>query len=238
MKEDKPIIGLFIKKSESRIDEENEKAYVSSIEQSGGIPIVLHYDVKEEVSERFVNACSGFFFTGGVDIEPSRYGAVKHAKCGETDQRRDEFEFWAIDLVLKTDKPILGICRGMQLINVALGGTLYQDIPSEFKTSILHRQQEPKFSPSHEVNIAKGTPLHRLTNKARMTINSFHHQCIKELGDGLSVMATADDGIIEAVFFAGERYIRAYQWHPERLYVTDSQNRKLFDDFVEACMIE
>ena len=126
----------------------------------------------------------------------------------------------------------------MQLINVALGGTLHQDITSEVKNSIVHRQIEPKYSPSHEVNITKGTPLHALVNKIRMPANSFHHQCIKALGNGLSVMATADDGIIEAVYSTEDRYLRAYQWHPERLYVSNSLNRSLFDDFIEACMLK
>lgn len=233
----KPLIGVFTKNIVDRTDEKNEIVYVASIEQSGGIPLVLPYDKNDKVLDHYVSVCDGFFFTGGVDIDPSRYGALKHAKCGETDIRRDEFEFAAIKKILKTNKPILGICRGMQIINVALGGTLYQDIPSEVKTSTLHRQRAPKFSPSHGVNVTKGTPLYFLANKTRMIANSFHHQCIKVLGEGLSVMATADDGIIEAVCFVGERYIRAYQWHPERLYVTDSLNRRLFCDFIEACRI-
>ncbi len=126
----------------------------------------------------------------------------------------------------------------MQLINVALGGTLYQDIPSELETSVLHRQTEPKFSTSHEVKIAIGPPLHSLVSEDRMSANSFHHQCVKELAKDLQPMAFADDGIIEAVYFKGERYIRAYQWHPERLYDKDPQNRKIFEDFIEACTLK
>ena len=121
---------------------------------------------------------------------------------------------------------------------MALGGTLYQDIPSELCVSISHRQSEPRFSPSHQVNVLTDTPLGDLMGKACITANSFHHQCIKALGNGLSVMATADDGIIEAVYSTEDRYLRAYQWHPERLYVSNSLNRSLFDDFIEACMLK
>ena len=123
----------------------------------------------------------------------------------------------------------------MQLINIALGGTLYQDISSEKKNSISHRQHQPKFSPSHKVNIVSNTPLHRLVGKKYITANSFHHQGINILGKKLSAMAMTDDGLIEAICFEGKRYIRAYQWHPERLYVMDSMNKLLFDDFIEAC---
>ena len=129
------------------------------------------------------------------------------------------------------------MCRGIQLVNVCFGGTLYQDIPTELDTGMIHKQKEPEDAPSHEVNVLESTPLYELLKSKRVVANSFHHQAIKKLGDGLEIMATADDGIIEAVCFVGERYIRAYQWHPERLYVTDSLNRRLFCDFIEACSI-
>lgn len=115
---------------------------------------------------------------------------------------------------------------------MALGGTLYQDIPSEIKTTLPHRQTEPKDAPSHEVQLLDGAPLKALTGKNRIPANSFHHQAIKRLGEGLRVMAVADDGVIEAVYHTGDRYLRAYQWHPERLYDSDEDNRLLFDDFI------
>ncbi len=234
----KAVIGLFVKKREKKEDEATERTYCASIEENGGVALVLPCDLENESIERIVNECDGFFFSGGMDIEPSRYGAAKRAECGETDKRRDEFELLAIERILKTAKPILGVCRGMQLINVALGGTLYQDIPSELETSIPHRQTEPKFSASHEVRVADGTPLYSLVNEKRMSANSFHHQCVKDLAKDLGAMAFADDGIIEAVYFKGERYIRAYQWHPERLYGNDPLNRRLFLDFIEACTLK
>jgi putative glutamine amidotransferase len=136
---------------------------------------------------------------------------------------------------METEKPVLGICRGAQLINIALGGTLYQDLPTELPTEISHRQTEPKFSPAHSVKILADTPLYDLVQKDRMTANSFHHQAVKTLGKGLELMALADDGVVEAFYLPGERYLRAYQWHPERLFAIDSDNRLLFEDFTAHC---
>lgn len=137
--------------------------------------------------------------------------------------------------MIKTSKPILAICRGAQLVNVALGGTLYQDIPSEVPTKILHKQSEPDFSPSHDVKIMNNTPLYEMMRTEQIKGNSFHHQAIKALGKGLEIMAIAEDGIIEGVYSSGKQYVRAYQWHPERLFDTDAQSRMIFEDFIHAC---
>ena len=233
----KPIIGIF-----AEVDlEQNTKvssAYIRAIEASGGIPILLPYVKDRDTIEHFVNICNGFLFTGGADIEPQRYGEQKKNTCGEIQYARDELEFAVLQVVNNSSKPIMAICRGAQLINVALGGTLYQDIPSEMNTPISHRQTEPKNSPSHNVQIMKNTPLFDLAKKTVITANSFHHQAIKKLGEGLEIMAVADDGIVEAAYLHGERYVRAYQWHPERLYETDIYNRLVFDDFIKACRVE
>ncbi len=209
--------------------------YVSAIETAGGAPVILPYVKDAEVIEHYTRICDGFLFTGGLDIDPSRYGEEIKPTCGEIQKYRDELEFTVIERVLGTGKPLLAICRGAQLVNVALGGTLYQDIPSEIDTPILHSQSEPKFSPSHDVRVVEGTPLHKLTGMERISANSFHHQALKALGRELQVMALADDGIIEAIYFTGEQYIRAYQWHPERLFESNSQNRMIFEDFIDAC---
>ena len=194
----KPIVGVF-----AEVDlEQNTKvqnAYVRAIEESGGIPILLPYVKDADTVERFVNLCDGFFFTGGADVDPQRYGEQSKSACGEIQYARDELEFAVFQIVNSTLKPIIAICRGAQLVNVALGGTLYQDIPSEINTRISHRQIEPKNSPSHDVQILKNTPLFDLMKKTVMTANSFHHQAIKKLGKGLEIMAVADDGIVEAV---------------------------------------
>ena len=209
--------------------------YTHAIEKSGGTPILFPFASENETIDHFVDICDGFFFTGGADINPTRYGEEAGENIGKIQEYRDEFEFNVFQRVIKTSKPILGICRGAQLVNGALGGTLNQNIPSEVQTKILHRQSEPKFSHSHDVRIISNTPLYEMMKAERIKVNSFHHQAIKTLGDGLEIMAIADDGIIEAVYSSGRQYIRAYQWHPERLFETDTKNRIIFEDFIRVC---
>lgn len=209
--------------------------YIRAIYTAGGVPVLLPCVDDPETLDSYVSLCDGFFFTGGVDIDPARYGESVHEACGKIYPFRDEYELALFDRAIATPKPILGICRGIQLINVALDGTLYQDIPSERPSEVPHRQSEPETTPSHSVRVVVGTPLYELVGVDRMKANSFHHQALKTLGRGLRVMAEADDGIVEGVYLEGERYLRAYQWHPERLFETDAHNRLIFDDFINAC---
>ena len=229
-----PIIGIL-----GIVDDEIitklQNTYTRAIEGSGGMPILLPYVEKDESIDEFVNLCDGFLFTGGVDVDPKYYGENKKSTCGDIQPYRDELEIKSFEKIYKTKKPIMAICRGAQLVNVALGGTLYQDIPTEIESYVLHKQCEPKDSPSHDVNVIENTPLFELARSERVKANSFHHQAIKALGNGLCVMATADDGIIEAVYSELYPYLRAYQWHPERLFDFDSLNHAVFEDFIRAC---
>ena len=233
----KPIIGVLAEVYDD-LHTQMPVAYASAIERSGGVPVVLPHVASDDAIDAFVALCDGFFFTGGVDVDPQRYGEEKSLCCGAVQEHRDTLEFAVFDKAFQTRKPILGICRGEQLINVALGGTLYQDITTELQTDIAHRQVEAKNDFSHSVSVFEDTPLHHLIGKQRMRANSFHHQAIKQLGTGLAVMAAADDGVVEAIYLKGERYLRAYQWHPERLYGADPHSCALFDDFIRACKSE
>ena len=230
----KPIIGVL-----SAIDDEYAlampSAYGTAIEKSGGLPLILPYIEDEAALRDFVALCDGFCFTGGVDILPARYGEQTSPTCGQIQEHRDALELRVFDLILPTGKPLFGICRGAQLFNVALGGTLWQDLPSERPSPIHHRQTEEKFSPSHDVCVLPDTPLHALVGTERITANSFHHQAVKTLGKDLMPMAYADDGVIEGFYHATHPYLRAYQWHPERLCDTDAHNRLVFDDFIKHC---
>ena len=229
------IIGIL-----AQIDNEKEtkisNTYIRALESCGAVPIVLPYTDNENTLNEFINICDGFLFSGGCDIAPERYGERPSMLCGESQPYRDEFELSIFERAYRSGKPIMGICRGEQLINVALGGTLYQDIPSEVNTSLLHSQSEPKHLPSHRVLVKEGTPLYELLGKEFIAANSFHHQAVKELGKNLEIMALSDDGIVEAVYLRGEQYIRAYQWHPERLSYSDDKNKMLFEDFIKAAL--
>ena len=229
-----PIIGLL-----AAVDNEATTSvlhpYVRAIEKAGGVPLVLPYTESTDVIRRFVELCDGFFFTGGVDIAPARYGEATRPLCDEIHLLRDALEFAVWQEAFPTGKPLLGICRGAQLFNVALGGTLYQDLPSECPSDIAHRQNEDKFEFSHDIAVLPDTPLAALLGVSRIRGNSFHHQALKSLGTSLAVMAKADDGVIEAFWSVDHPYLRAYQWHPERLYDKDENARIIFADFIGAC---
>lgn len=228
----KPIVGIL-----AEVNEEKTAVlhtYIRAIEESGGIPVLIPYIEREETFDRFLTFCDGFFFTGGADIDPGRYGEKSHPESGPFQPLRDVLEFSMLEKVYASEKPILGVCRGAQLLNVFLGGALYQHIPDVFASSVFHRQSEPKTSPSHSILICEHTPLRELVGKDDMLGNSFHHQAVKTLGKGLRVMAKASDGIVEAFYSESYPYLRAYQWHPERLFAIDADNKKIFEDFISA----
>lgn len=209
--------------------------YKEALEAAGAEVFLMPYTDKPAEIINMVKGADGVLFTGGIDVDPKRYFEEKMSWCGETVDKRDVFELSVFAITTMQNKPILGICRGMQLINVALGGTPYQDIPREYITDMHHRQEEAKYDYSHEVTVIKDTPFYCLLGEERIKINSFHHQAIKNLGEGLEIMAKADDGIIEAVYSKDYKYLRAYQWHPERICQNDKNQALIFQDFIDAC---
>ena len=228
-----PIIGIIGKTDENKKSEVN-KDYVGAIEKSGGVPILLPYSKNADIISSYVRLCDGFLFVGGVDICPSYYAEKILNDTVSVCKEVDEFDLAVIKEVLKTSKPILAICRGIQLVNVAMGGTLIQDIPTQINSQILHKQREGRYEFSHGVSIEKNSPLYEIVKLDNLRVNSFHHQAIAKLGKNLSVMAKSEDGIIEAVCGVGDRYIRAYQWHAELLFDVDESARQIFREFVLA----
>lgn len=231
----KPLIGILV-----TIDNDKttilKNTYSHAISKVGGTPIVLPYTQGEEDMERYVSLCDGFLFSGGKDVEPKRFNEDKINDSLVIHYYRDEFEFAMFQKIIKTDKPIMAICRGSQVINVALGGSLYQDIPTQIPSEINHRQVEGLKQYSHDVNVIKDTPLYRITNGCeRIKANSFHHQSIKTLGKGLKLMATADDGIIEGAYLDSDRYLMLYQWHPEKIVDKNDFNTEIIKDFINHC---
>ena len=230
----RPIIGITPEIAENG-NVSLRYAYTHAIELAGGIPLVLPCTEDDALLEELVSVCHGFVFSGGEDIDPRHYGEEALPACGEIAPRRDTFDLRLFHKVFPTGKPILGICRGEQLINVALGGTLWQDLPSQTPSPILHKQPQGDFAHSHCVELLPDAILAAITGKTRIAANSFHHQAIKDLGHGLAVVARADDGIIEAVHHTTHPFLLALQWHPERLCDIDVDARALFRAFLEAC---
>lgn len=228
----KAVIGVV-----PLFDEEKDSiwmvpGYLESIEAVGALPIILPFTVnKDEIRQTF-ELCDGLLFTGGQDISADLYGGNSEL-CGKPCTIRDEMEKQLFKLAVENDKPSLGICRGIQLFNVLLGGTLYEDIPTQLKSSLIHKQNPPYDVPIHEVDIIKGTPLYDIVGNDKISVNSYHHQCIKQLAPQLEIAARAADGLTEAVYMPDKRFILAVQWHPEFIYKNSKPCLEIVRAFAE-----
>ncbi|MCI8350715.1 MAG: gamma-glutamyl-gamma-aminobutyrate hydrolase family protein [Oscillospiraceae bacterium] len=230
----KPLIGLVPLVDEGRESYWMLPGYMTGVEQAGGVPVMLPLTSDREALRRLAEGLDGFLLTGGHDVSPAVYGAPVSPLCGACCPGRDAMEGLLLRLALEKDKPVLGICRGIQFLNAALGGTLYQDLPAERPSEVVHHQEPPYDQPSHPVAPLPGTPLEKLMGAGALPVNSCHHQGLKDLAPGLSPMATAEDGLVEAVWMPGARFVWAVQWHPEFAFRTEA-SRRIFGTFVAAC---
>ena len=230
----KPIVGVMPLWDDKKDSLWMLPGYLEGIEKSGGIPLIFPSLEDEKELRQLIGNCSGILFTGGHDVSPEVY----HEKPvkGKIDicEKRDIMEKIVLRKVLEDDKPALGICRGIQFINAFLGGSLYQDLPSFHPSDITHRQKPPYDLPSHEVSLVEGSPMHQYLGTDRLKVNSCHHQAIRDLAPSLQAMAISPDGLTEAAYMPGKRFVWAVQWHPEFSYKTDPYSRKIFRAFIEA----
>lgn len=232
----KPIIGVMPLWDDDKESIWMLPGYMDGIRQAGGIPVIFPFtDDKSEIRQ-LTEMCSGFLFTGGHDVSPELYGEVPLDGLVSSCRKRDEMEQAVLDHGLKENKPILGICRGIQFINAALGGTLYQDLPLQHPSEVQHHQSPPYDVPVHQVTILKDTPLYKLVHTENLAVNSYHHQAVKKLAEGLEAMAVSPDGLIEAVYKPGHRFLWAVQWHPEFSYKVDQNSRAVFREFVQSAI--
>ncbi|MDR1811900.1 MAG: gamma-glutamyl-gamma-aminobutyrate hydrolase family protein [Candidatus Fibromonas sp.] len=231
-KSKRPLIGVTPIWDEKKDSIWMLPGYMRGLEEAGAVPVILPLTVSEAVLKQTADVCDGFLFTGGHDVNPKLYGKEKTELCGETCEIRDRMEAYIFrEAVLNQNKPALGICRGIQLLNVLLGGTLHQDVPAELSGEIKHSQSPPYNVPAHSVRLVSGSPLCKLIERERIEVNSSHHQGIKELAGELEVMAIAEDGLVEAVYMPARPYVWAVQWHPE-LSLEDEISKKIFASFV------
>ena len=236
MANQKPLIALTPYFNIERDEPYMRPAYLKAIRAAGGTPLILPLDLEEDDLLQIVNTFDGFLFTGGPDIHPFYFGEETQAHCGNVCLRRDSMELTLLKLVMKARKPILGICRGIQLLNVALGGDIYQDIPSQFPQEfpVAHTQPFDYVIPSHKVDVVPGTLLARLTGCETLQVNSMHHQACRRLAPGLTACGYASGGLIEAVEKPDYPFFLGVQWHPEYLWEQDSCMRAIFEAFVKA----
>ena len=210
--------------------------YEESVRRAGGEVRVLAYDSDRPAD--VVGSVDGLLLAGGADVLPSLYGEAAHPAFNAAEAGRDEYELELVRRALEADLPILGICRGIQVLNVARGGTLVQDIPSEVPETISHHVAKPAFAIAHEIWMNPDTLLDRLMRSGgeesdACPVNSRHHQAVKTAGEGLVVTATAPDGVIEAIEDPSRRFCLGVQWHPENFYRT-GEFRALFEGFIAA----
>ena len=209
--------------------------YEESVRRAGGDARVL--DLSAGSGDELMKGVDGLLLTGGGDLDPVLYGEHRHATFDAAEPGRDAFEMDLVRRALDANLPVFAICRGIQVLNVACGGTLVQDIPEEMPGTVVHSVREPSFAIAHDVWVASGSLLERLMRERlegdTCAVNSRHHQAIKEVGNGLVVSATAPDGVIEAVEDPTRRFCLGVQWHPENFYRT-GEFRALFEGFIEA----
>jgi len=211
-------------------------SYLAAVEAGGGIPILIHLTSDQEVLDAHYQQCDGLLFCGGGDIAPAHYGQAPHPLLGAVEDLRDQVELRLARRAVADRKPVLGICRGIQLLNVALGGTLYQDINAELPGTLDHRESSRRNDRAylaHMLNLARDSWLAEQLGTATIAVNTLHHQALCDVAPGLRIVGYAPDGVIEAVEGAGDSFIVGVQCHPEELWQSaDTRWKRLFTGFI------
>lgn len=234
----KPLIGIVPS------IHENERYYftmednVEAIKRTGGIPVILPYIEGTSELTQLITSIDGLYLAGGNDVDPIYFDEEPHPQLGEVNPTRDAFELQILKQMLAQNKPILGICKGCQMINVVLGGTLYQDIHAQMNQSLVqHQQNSPHSYPTHQIVLEKKSQLHQIINESSIKVNSRHHQAIRTLGKSLMVTSRTQDGLIESIESTAHDFVIGVQWHPESLLAAnDGPSTQLYTTFIKKCL--
>ncbi|HET7321931.1 MAG TPA: gamma-glutamyl-gamma-aminobutyrate hydrolase family protein [Longimicrobiaceae bacterium] len=209
--------------------------YVQALDRAGATSLLLTPAHDARSMQRILDLAGGLVLTGGEDVDPARFGQEPHPTLQELCRERDEMEVRALEMALARGMPVIAICRGVQLLNVALGGTLYQDLPSQRGGDLKHEQEASVDEEWHEVRVEEGSRLAEALGDTRLRVNSFHHQAVDQVAPGLRPTAWADDGVVEGVEMPGREWVLGVQWHPERGWEEpDGASARLFRAFVAA----
>jgi putative glutamine amidotransferase len=218
--------------------------YLHAVSKAHGLPSIVASGFTNPLEEagqlagEILDGCDGLMLSGGTDVDPKIFGEVPHTALGRVDPPRDPFEITLAREAVRRDMPVLGICRGLQVLNVALGGTLIQDIPSDVENPAIHETGENRVEIAHDVAIEPDSKLASLLSATRVGVNSFHHQAAKRIGEGLVRSAVSpEDGIIEGLEMPDRRFVVAVQWHPENFWKTSPVFDGLFNGFIEAARL-
>ncbi|WP_366922918.1 gamma-glutamyl-gamma-aminobutyrate hydrolase family protein [Metallumcola ferriviriculae] len=229
----KPIIGITCSEEDELGRYYLSYHYVLAVEHAGGTPLLLPSAGKSVNS--FVHLLDGLLLSGGVDVDPVFFGEEPLPGMGEMTPRRDSFEISLTKEFLLLDKPLLAVCRGIQVLNIAAGGNIFQDIYSQYSDAIQHSQRAARHFPSHAVTISPDTILKDIILADKIRVNSFHHQAVRKIAPQFTICAQAGDGIVEAIESEKNTFVVGVQWHPECMWQNDENSRRLFAAFVEAC---
>jgi putative glutamine amidotransferase len=232
----RPLLGITLGDDERQPDFLRLRgAYVRSVERAGALAVALPPLPPGEVGA-LLDRLDGVVLSGGADVDPSLYGEAPHPRLRRVDRLRDDFELALVREILRRDLPLLAICRGHQVLNVATGGTLVQDLPSVVAGGERHDGAEPRTRRVHPVDVRPGTRLSRAVGEGTVLVNSIHHQAVARLGEGLVASARCpDDGVVEGIEMPGRRFVVGVQWHPESFWAESDTFQGLFDAHVEAC---
>ena len=236
----RPVIGVLPTHSSGETMLKVNMTYLEAVETAGGAPMMLPEGMNQETIDRLVEVCDGFLFTGGPDVDPRLYGEAPWYRLGSLSSVRDYTDPAFFKAAYPTGKPIIGICRGIQLINACMGGTLYQDLGSQYPRPdgvelLTHNQGDTAgYVKTHDVIAEDGSLLEKCWGKT-FKVNSFHHQAVKDVAPGAVITARATDGVIEGISFPDHPYLHCVQWHPEVMAPQDQGARSWFKAFVDAC---
>ena len=230
----RPLVGITLGDGDEPGLHAVREDYVRSVEQAGAVPVVLP-PVRPEDVPALLDRLDGVLLSGGVDVDPALYGQERHPKLGRVNRRRDDFELALTREALRRDQPVFAICRGHQVLNVASGGTLVQDIPSLIAGAVEHDGRGPRCRRSHRVEVTASSRLREILGEDAVSVNSLHHQAVDRIGEGLVMSARSEDGVVEGLEMPGRRFVLAVQWHPESFWNRSDSFQSLFDAHAEAC---
>lgn len=232
IKEKKPLIAVFGSRSDNKKLQIIRINYLTSLSDAGALPVLAPMFASVEDYAQLAETADGFFFAGGVDIHPHRYGEEVLEECGEIDTERDRSEFDFYSVIKDSKKPVFGVCRGIQTMNVMRGGTLWQDVRTQKPSETVHSQKALGKERTHKVKAVRDSLLFDIVGKEEFDVNSFHHQAVKSTR--LKISAYAEDGLVEAIEDEDHPFFLGVQWHPEYTTAIDEESRRLFSAFVSA----
>ena len=235
MKAKRPVIGVTPLYDSTTSKWWIQLPYMSHLEINGAIPVMIQPTTNLATLEATLKRLDGVLLTGGPDVHPAYYGEKVLPECGYICPERDEIDCFIAKRAMELDMPLFGICRGHQVINATLGGSLYQDIPSQLGNKINHRPGLADDHLAHEVTFTSGNIMAKYLGQEKFSVNSFHHQAVKTPAPGIEIAATSSDGVVEAIYHKEKRFVWGVQWHPEKFGHDNPLSIKLFTAFINAC---